>query len=223
MNEYLASVTTIISVNFKRSHSDRSSTIVFRWSNGVEEPAVCIRRQTMYAVVKFLAFVAALGLSLLLVPFVAGAQSTPGSQTGAQKELDSLTASLANGSVASIDILHMPDRVETIVSVKPENLEKWWDCRITIGKVTEWVGRNDLVEIMKSTKLDSNSKMPDLRSAVAFNDSHGRRIGELFLGRYFGRYVGQLGGAEGSVGNMPVKFNGSFANWLKEMIPASLR
>lgn len=172
---------------------------------------------------RVLIFIAALGLVLFLVPGMAGAQVTPGSQSEVQKELDNLTTSLANGSVATIDILHMPDRMETRASVKPENLETWWDCRITIGKVTEWSGRHELVETMKHTRLVSDSKIPDLRTAVVFIDSHGQRIGEVYFGRYFGSHVGRFSGAEGSVGNVPVKFNGSLANWLKEMIPPLLR
>ena len=153
----------------------------------------------------------------------ASAQNSSAPDAGVQKELDNITTSLANGSVASIDILHMPDEVETRASVTPENLERWFDYRITISKVREWVGRNELRETMKSTKVALNSRMPDLRSAVIFYGSNGKRIGALCLGRYFGRYIGQFGGAEGSIGNTPVKFNGDLSTWLKHMIPSSLQ
>ncbi len=192
------------------------------WSNAVEEPAVRLRRHTAWGLAKSVTFVAAFGIVLLWTG-LAGAQTTPGSQTDTQKGLDTLTASLANGSVASIDILHMQDQVETRASVTPENLERWWECRITISKATEWAGRDGLVAIMKSTKLDSNSQMPDMRSAVVFNDSHGNRIGALYFGRFFGRYIGQFGGAEGSIGNTPVKFNEGLSTWLEHMIPSSLQ
>jgi hypothetical protein len=160
---------------------------------------------------------------VLLCACLAGAQTTPKSQTDAQKELETITTSLANGSVASIDILHMPDEVETRTSVTPENMEKWWEYRITISKVGEWAGRGELIETMKATKLASNPRMPDLRSALVFKDSHGNRIGTLYFGRYFGRYIGQSGGAEGSIGNTPVKFNGDLTTWLKQMIPSKLQ
>jgi hypothetical protein len=65
--------------------------------------------------------------------------------------------------------------------------------------------------------------MPDLRSAIIFNDAKGNRIGTLYVGRYFGRYIGQFGGAQGGIGSTPVKFNGGLATWLKRMIPSSLQ
>jgi hypothetical protein len=192
------------------------------WSNGVEEPAVSLPWQGTCTFDKFVAFLAALGF-LLLWTGMASAQTTPGAESEAQKQLSDLTTSLANGSVARIDILHMPDRIETRASVTPETLEGLSDCRITISKVTEWAGRSELVEAMKSTKVALNPRMPDLRSAVIFSDSRGNRIGALYFGRYFGRYVGQFGGAEGSIGRTPVSFKGDLPRWLKDMIPATLR
>ena len=169
--------------------------------NGVEEPAVRLLRQTAC---RPIAFVVVIGFFLLWIVGAASAQNAP--EADALKELDNLTTALVNGSVATIDILHMPDRMETRASIMPDNLEKWWDCRITLSKVSEWAGRAELVETMKSMKVASNSHMPDLRSAIIFNDSKSNRIGALYLGRFFGRYIGQFGGAEGSIGNTPVKF-----------------
>jgi hypothetical protein len=193
------------------------------WSKGVEKPAVRLLRQIACVSGKSIALGVVLGIVLIWMTGIAGAQTTSASENDAQKQLNNLTTSLANGSVASIDILHMPDGTETRASIGPENLEKWWESRITLGKVSEWAGRDELVETMKSTKTDPNPRMPDLRSAVIFNDSHGNRIGALYFGRYFGRYVGQFGGAEGSIGNTPVKFNGGLSTWLKGMIPSSLQ
>src|SRR6266705_4291144 len=113
------------------------------------------------------------GVILLSIANTAcAAKVVSGSESDAQKQLDNLTISLANGSVESIDILHMPDGTETRASVRPENLERWWESRITLGKVSEWAGRDELVATMNSTKTDSNPRMPDLRSAIIFNDSH---------------------------------------------------
>src|SRR5579863_2832996 len=93
---------------------------VFGWSNEVEEPAVCLLRQTACTIGKYVVLVAAIGLMFLWTPGLAIAQTTPTSKSGPQKQMDALTTSLANGSVASIDILHIPDEVETRISVTPE-------------------------------------------------------------------------------------------------------
>jgi hypothetical protein len=120
------------------------------WSNEVEEPAVPrLPRQTACAIGKSFAFVTALGLLLFWIPAMASAQAVSKPENDAQKQLNNLTTSLANGSVASVDILHMPDRMDTLTSVTPEDMERWWECRITISKVKEWAGRDDLAEINK--------------------------------------------------------------------------
>jgi hypothetical protein len=191
-------------------------------SNAVEEPAVRLRPR-LCVVLKSVPSGTAMVLVLLLMPLMAGAQTKPKPESELQKQLNNLTTSLDNGSVTSINILHMPDRMETRASVTPEKLEEWWDCRISLSKVSEWAGRDELVQIMKSTKVVSDGHMPDLRSAIIFNDTKGNRIVALYFGRYFGRYMGQFGGAEGSIGNIPVKFNGDLATWLKHMIPSSLQ
>jgi hypothetical protein len=196
---------------------------VLGWSNAVEEPAVRLLRPTVCVVLKSVALGTAMGIVLFLMPFSAGAQTKPRPESELQKQLNNLITSLANGSVASIDILHMPDRMETHSSVTPDELEKWWDCRITLSKVREWAGRDELVQIIKSTNVVSDARMPDLRSAIIFNDAKGNRIGTLYVGRYFGRYIGQFGGAQGGIGSTPVKFNGGLATWLKRMIPSSLQ
>jgi hypothetical protein len=193
---------------------------VLGWSNEVEEPAVRLQRQTAC---RPMALLVPVVVFLFWVVGAASAQDTPASDAGVQKELDNITTALVSQSVASIDILHMPDSIETRASVTPENLERWRDYRITISRVREWVGRNELVEAMKSTKAAPNSRMPDLRSAVIFYNSDGKRIGALYFGRYFGRYIGQFGDAAGGIGNTPVKFSGDLSSWFKQMIPSSLR
>jgi hypothetical protein len=189
----------------------------------MEEPAVRLLRQTACAVGKSVALFAALGIVLLWITGTAGAQPAAGTQNEAQKQLSDLTTSLANGTVATVDILHLPDGMETRASVSPEKMDKWWQYRITISKVTEWGGRDAIVEVMRSTTVAPIPRMPDLRSAVIFSDSHGNKIGTLYFGRYFGSYIGQFGGAEGSIGGTPVSFKGALSSWLKDMIPSKLR
>jgi hypothetical protein len=168
--------------------------------------------------------IAVLGLLLLSIVGSGRADGTASaSEIDPQKQFSDLAESLANGSVASIDILHMPDLVETRVSVAPANLESWFGSRVTINKVGQWSGREELVEIMKSSAVTRKSQMPDLRSAVIFYASDGHRIGTLYLGRYFGRYLGQFGGAAGAVGDTPVSFKGNLPTWLKRMIPSPLQ
>lgn len=169
------------------------------------------------------------GIAVLLLLLLSIVGSGPADDTASasqidpQKQFADLAESLANGSVSSIDILHMPDLIETRASVAPANLESWFRCRVTISKVGEWSGRKELVEIMKSSAVTRESRMPDLRSAVIFYASDGHRIGTLYLGRYFGRYVGQFGGAAGAVGDTPVSFKGNLPTWLKRMIPSPLQ
>jgi len=179
----------------------------------VEEPAVSLLRQTACAVLKPIAFSTILGFVLLWITAMAGAQMAAVSQSGAQKQLSDLTTSLANGAGATIDILHMPDRIEPPVSVTPESLEKW--CRITITDVHEWSGRDEFIDAMSSSRLTADSRMPDLCSAVIFYSSTKQRIGALYFGRFFR--------SDGAVGSIPVSFKGDLSSWLKHTIPSSLQ
>jgi hypothetical protein len=138
-----------------------------------------------------------------------------GAETDAQREFNALTTALANGSVMTIDVLHMPDSAETRVGVTPELLEKWFESRVTINKVDEWSGRNELVKVMKSSETSTAARTPDLRSAIIFYDSKGQRIGAVYFARFFR--------AEGVVGSLPISFKGNLGSWLKEMIPSSLQ
>lgn len=188
------------------------------WSNGVEEPAV----RWHYRASRIpLNFVATLGPLLLCISCPASAQGQ--SRDTAQRQLNEITSALMNGSVASIDILHIPDGVETRASVTPANLEKWFDFKITINKVREWSSRDDLVKVLRAIRLAPASRMVDMRSAIVFNGSDGNRLGTLYVGRFFGRYIDQFGGTDGAIGNMPVSFKRDLASWLKDMIPSSLR
>jgi hypothetical protein len=188
------------------------------WSNGAEEPAVLLAQATGFRKNLFRAVVASI---LLACNGIAAGQGTAASD--AQKQLSNITAALANNTVASIDILHMPDEVETRASVTPENLERWFDFRITINKAREWAGRDGLVKTLRSTTVSPGPRMPDLRSAIVFNGTDGKRIGTLYVGRYFGKYLVQFDSPDGAVEKIPVKFNSELTKWLKEMIPSPLR
>ncbi len=215
VREFIVILTSVIPTGVRPS--------ALGWSNGVEEPAFSSPLQTARVAGERITLVAVLGALLLWMACAAGAQKVSDSQSDAQKQLSNITNSLANSSITSIDILHMPDRMETRASVNPENLERWFDSRITINKVREWAGRDELLGAMKSTRVAPNTRMPDLRSAIIFNGSDGQRVGVLYFGRYFGRYLGQFGGAEGAIGNIPVSFKGSLSTWLKNTIPSSLQ
>ena len=183
----------------------------------MEEPAVRLRHRISGVI----SLAALLAIALLICSF-ATAQSAPGINE-AKKQLALITDSLANRAVSSIEILHMPDQVETRASVTPENLEKWFDFKIAVNKVNEWSGRDNLVKVLRTTALTKGSRMVGMHSAIIFNGSGGKRIGTLYVGRFFGRYLDQFDGADGAIANVPVSFKGDLSTWLKDMIPTSLR
>jgi hypothetical protein len=188
--------------------------------NAVEEPAVRPAQAVGFS--KNLS--RAVGASILLLcNGIAAAGQGTAATIDAQRQFSNISAAVANNTVASIGILHMPDEVETRASVTPENLERWFDFRITINKAREWAGRDRLVKTFRSTTVSPSLHMSDLRSAIAFNDSDGKRIGTLYVCRYFGKYLMQFDDADGAVEKTPVKFNGELTTWLKEMIPSPLR
>src|SRR5205814_1956333 len=119
------------------------------WSDGVEEPAVWLAR-VICGFRKNLSRAIVPSILLLCNGIAAAGQSDAAAATDAQKQFSNITSALANNTVASIDILHMPDAVETRASVTPENLERWFDFRITINKAREWAGRDEFVKTLRS-------------------------------------------------------------------------
>ena len=203
-------------MNFPRPASFRAKKIV-RWRTifKVEEPVFFLRDRLLFNIVVYAI------LAALLVG-IAVAQGTPPAYDP-RKDLSDITSALQGGKVASLVILHMPDRIETRASVTPENLERWFGSKVEIAKLAEWDGREDLLRILRETKLGTGSRMADMRSAIIFNGLDGKRVGTLYIGRYFGRYIGQFGGADGAIGNTPIKFQEDLSAWLKLMIPSPLR
>ena len=211
-------MTTSFTLSFRAMKMVRLRTIF-----AVEKPAVRLCYAVAVRIRELFSITAISSILLLWGTVPANAQGAVTATTDAQRQFSNISAAVANNTVASIDILHMPDEVETRASVTPENLERWFDFRITINKAREWAGRDRLVKTFRSTTVSPSLHMSDLRSAIAFNDSDGKRIGTLYVGRYFGKYLMQFDDADGAVEKTPVKFNGELTTWLKEMIPSPLR
>jgi hypothetical protein len=105
-------------------------------------------------------------MTLLAGSFKAIAQNVPGISE-AKKQLALITDSLANRAVSSIEILHMPDQMETRASVTPENLGKWFDFKVTVNKVNEWSGQDNLIKVFRTTTPTEGSRMGDMRSQLS--------------------------------------------------------
>jgi hypothetical protein len=130
-----------------------------RTSFTVEEPAVRPRHRVSGVI----SLAAILAMTLLAGSFKSIAQNVPGSIGEAKKQLAFITDSLANRAVSSIEILHMPDQMETRASVTPENLGKWFDFKVTVNKVNEWSGQDNLIKVLRTTTLTEGSLMGDMR------------------------------------------------------------
>ena len=188
------------------------------WSNGVEEPAVWLAQATGFR--KNLS--RAVGASILLLcNGIAAAGQGTAATSNAQKQLSNITSALANSSVASIDICMARCGRNSRVCPSGE-FGAMVDFRITINRACEWAGRDELVKTLRSTTVLPSLRLPDLRSAIVFKGVDGKRIGTLYIGRYFGT-LGNSDGANGAVGKITVKFNGELSKWIKEMIPSPLR
>ena len=92
-----------------------------------------------------------------------------------------------------------------------------------LTKVQDWSGRDELLKILGATTVKSGDRMADLRSAIVFTGLNGKRIGVVYFGRFFGRYLGETGAAQGAIGNRPVLISGKLSAWLKQMIPPTLQ
>ena len=189
-------------------------TVRLRTVFAVEEPVVPVRHRLFLHVAAYV---------ILTSMFCGAAVAQDMSLTSSEKTLSDIASAIENRKVRSIEILHMPDRIETRASVTPENLEHWFESRVEIVKIDEWGGREDLLRTLRATKLAPASRMADMRSAIIFNGLDGTRIGTLYVGKIFWQISWPIGGAEGAVGGKPIILKGELSTWLKSMIPPALR
>lgn len=153
-------------------------------------------------------------LLLCLATTAVSQKVASGSGIDAQKQLNELSALLADDSTATIEILHVPVRIETRAAITPAGLERLFYCKLTVRNIRDWAGRDELVRVMKSSTVTTEPQMPDLRWAIILYSSDERRIGALYFDRW---------GTKGAVGDHAISFGNSFSGWLKHTLPDSLQ
>lgn len=132
----------------------------------------------------------------------------------AQKKVEDLAARLAGGGVAKVRILHVPARVLTRTRLTPEMLERQFQYELTIRDIRGNTYEKRLGELAKSTSVEPQPDMPDLRWGIIFYDPSGDAITALYF---------NSSGSQGAVGDLPVSFSGGLFAWLKENFSGSLR
>lgn len=155
-----------------------------------------------------------IGLLLCVASAAFAQKTTSGSEIEAQKELNEVIASLTEGSVSTIEVLHVPDRLETRAAITPQALEMLYQGKLTVRNARDLAGRNELVEALKSSTPILQSRIPDLRWGIIFYASDERRIGALYFDR---------GGKKGAIDNRAISFGKEFSGWLKRRLPDSLQ
>jgi hypothetical protein len=93
-------------------------------------------------------------------------------------------------------------------------LDQQFFYKIVIRDVRGSAERDELVKVIKSLTVSQREEIPDVRSAVVFHDSEGRRV----VGLYFDK-----SGQAGSLDNVAVSFTGGLFSWIQRMFPARLR
>jgi hypothetical protein len=129
-----------------------------------------------------------------------------------QVHVDSLAAKLANGDIEAVEILRIPAHVLTRTAITPEMIEKQFHYKLTIRHIGAY--RKELAAALKSTKVELEPGMPDIRWGMIFYDAQDRRMGAVYFDKK-GRY--------GAVGDIPVSFKGELFKWLNRSFSECFR
>ena len=125
-------------------------------------------------------------MMLLIIPVCAFAQSPSPNTT--QADMERLKSLLDEGTVAKVQVLHMPDSTLTRAAVSQEAL------RSIASSVVNF--KDHLAEtfnpLFSGISVKRENHRPDLRWGVLFYDAQDHEIGSVFVDK-FGRY-GYLNG-----------------------------
>ncbi len=122
-----------------------------------------------------------------------------------QRQIDAIADMLARREIGRVEILNVPRRILTYASITPEGLEEIFHYKLTIHDMSGGLYRKELAEILKSTKVQPNSNMGDIRWGLIFYDASERRVGAIYLDGF---------GDRGAVDDVPVAFKGKLYKWL---------
>jgi hypothetical protein len=123
----------------------------------------------------------------------------------AQLQMDILTAKLDKGEMGRVEILQLPDDIETDTRISPAVLESSFDYKLTISGLHRGRYQQKLTEVVKTIVVRPETEMPDLRWGVVFYGADNTRLASLYFDKW---------GGKGGVGDTPVSFGGGFFRWM---------
>lgn len=145
------------------------------------------------------------GIALLAIIVACNRSNHTNTENPPQKDVQSISAALAQDQVEKVEILQIPPRILTRAQVSAEILETHYHNKLIIRDITASAFRSKMIDILKGVSVQSRREMADLRWGVIFYSRDGKRIGALYYERS-GRY--------GAVNGVPVEFQGDFFRWL---------
>jgi hypothetical protein len=154
-------------------------------------------------------------LMLLLMPIVNWAQGNDVKATNsAEAMMDLLVTKLTSREIARVEVLQIPSRLLTRTRITPEMLEKQFHFKVTIRDVRGEVHQQTLTEAMKSTSVQPETDIADLRWGIIFYGLDDKRVGAVYFDKT---------GSRGNVENDPVSFRGGIFKWLNDNFSDCLR
>lgn len=145
---------------------------------------------------------------------VSCAYGQPMKSTPAKERLDSIAKALQEGSVATVEILHVPTSVLTYNRLTQKGLETTYLAKLTIPNLGSSAHRSELAEAFRGLTVSAADDLPDLRWAVILFNQSGQRIGAIYVSG---------DGRGGAVDEIPVTLAGPFHGWLKRSFASVLK
>jgi hypothetical protein len=126
-------------------------------------------------------------------------------QPSRDANFDAIQSMLKAGTIKSIEIVRVPDDVETRVDISPSALRAESYYTITLNEEREPLSES----LLDGATFQQSSQRSDLRWGLFFRDGLGRQISEVFVDRF---------GMTGYVNGESVRFNVNMSRRLRQFV-----
>jgi hypothetical protein len=133
----------------------------------------------------------------------AGCSQTPPVKvpSPAQETVNALANAVSGQQIERLEIIQMNPWVMTRSRITPQALEKHYDYKLIIQRLSGFGGREKMTKALSSVAVKPLEEGADLCWGVIFYGQNDVRVGAVYFDR---------SGSRGSVNDMPVSFEGEF-------------
>jgi hypothetical protein len=124
-----------------------------------------------------------------------------------QALVDTLVHDVANRKVGKVELLNIPEDMESFARITQDQLERAYRNKLIIRDIRDNRKLQDFLVALKSVRVTSRLDLPDLRWGIIIYSVEDERLGSLYIG---------IGGHNGAINDVPVDIDGRLYDWVRE-------